>query len=270
MAASRAATMGNHGLIGNLRAMMSNGVARGMTIGLLPHLIASTPSNAVYLGSYHIFRPYFYEYFGEGSHAAALCSAFGAVSCTNVIMSPFFVVRTRSQLDAKLKMGDIYRSIYKTSGVVGFWRGTGTNIAGRAVEECIFWMLYENAKRQCGTVNESSTVLKGLGIVGLSAACKLVGSTIAYPYNVVMTHLREVNPITNQHNFHSVPQVARHVYRSDGLRGFYAGLTPALLRSVPSKASQIFAFEMAMLAFHKLCCEPVTAEPNGAQMVAAH
>jgi solute carrier family 25 (mitochondrial carnitine/acylcarnitine transporter), member 20/29 len=40
--------------------------------------------------------------------------------------------------------------------------------------------------------------------------------------------------------------VARRTYHSDGLKGFYRGVTPTILRAFPTNASAYFAYETIM------------------------
>jgi len=41
----------------------------------------------------------------------------------------------------------------------------------------------------------------------------------------------------------------RHVYRTTGVRGFYAGLTPTILRAFPTNACAFYVYEGLMRAF---------------------
>lgn len=52
--------------------------------------------------------------------------------------------------------------------------------------------------------------------------------------------------------------IARNIYRADGLRGFFAGLAPCLLRSFPVNASALFVYEgiLRLLDAEKVCCFP--------------
>merc|ERR1711916_347982 len=99
-----------------------------------------------------------------------------------------------------------------------------------------FWFLYENAKR----VSQQGDMSQSLA--------KMIGSGLSYPYNVVMTHLREVDRTTGKHNHNSVPETIRYVYRKDGVAGFYRGCSAHLLRCALSKASQIWVFELVMVS----------------------
>ncbi|EPY30079.1 hypothetical protein AGDE_09623 [Angomonas deanei] len=129
----------------------------------------------------------------------------------------------------------------KKEGVRGFYRGTVTNIAGRFVEEGLFWSVYELLKRitHKGTFEQgNSFLLASAAMLSLTMVAKLTATSIAYPYNVIMNHLRTVNKQTGKHDFVKVFPTIKHIYRHDGFMGFYKGLAPQLLRSVISKATQ--------------------------------
>ena len=53
----------------------------------------------------------------------------------------------------------------------------------------------------------------------------------------------------------SLVSVAQNIYRVDGLRGFYAGLTPCILRAFPVNASALFVYEGILRLLHaeKVC-----------------
>jgi solute carrier family 25 protein 33/36 len=165
-----------------------------------------------------------------------------------MILGPLFLIRTQCQVDSSKTMSVVAREVFKSSGVRGFWRGTLTNVAGRFVEEGTFWSVFEALKRVTseGHFEDRNFIFASFAVVGLSGASKLIGTSIAYPYNVVMNHLRTVNKATGKYEHTKILPTIRHIYRADGFLGFYKGLSPQLLRSVLSKATQIYAFELAM------------------------
>eukprot|EP00744_Colponema_vietnamica_P017715 GILI01024924.1.p1 GENE.GILI01024924.1~~GILI01024924.1.p1 ORF type:complete len:318 (+),score=66.84 GILI01024924.1:76-1029(+) len=266
LAASRDATGAAHkSIVGHIKGMFVGGVSAAFSKGLAINLIASTPSNAIYLSSYRMLN-YEATHLGINAHAVPILSAGGAVCATNLTLSPLFVLRTRVQIDPSSTFVQYAKQILKKEGVKGFYRGTATNIAGRLVEECTFWYVFETLKRVTdqGKLHRrdeqgaSSHAMGGgaysffaasAGVLGLSSASKLVGTSISYPYNVVMIHQREVDKATGKHLHTKLRPTIRHIYKCDGVAGFYKGLSPHLLRSVVSKATQIYAFELIMSVY---------------------
>jgi len=250
LAASRDATgVDSKRLSDHLRKMWAEGLVRNFTAGLSVNLITSVPTNAIYLTSYRFLKRTADETVGADSRIAPIFCAFGAVGCTNAALAPLFTVRTRCQIDADVTAMQVARQIMASDGPRGFYRGALVNALGRMVEEATFWFLYENAKRVTQQGDMASSLGWGsLGVVGLSSASKICGSGISYPYNVVMTHLREVDKATQQHKHTTIKGTVDYVYRKDGVKGFYKGAVPHLFRCALSKASQVWSFELIMVS----------------------
>lgn len=253
LAASREATaVSEKRLTAHIRAIMADeGIVRGLLLrGLFTNLASSVPSNSVYLPTYTYMRKLTRGWWGEDSQLATAVSSCTAVAATNTTLSPLFTVRTRVQLD-KTNFFEVCASILKHDGPAGFYRGLLTNALGRMVEEGLFWMIFENLKRasESGELQQGNMLWSSCSVAGLSATAKAIGSAVAYPYNVVMTHLREVDKATMQHNHTRILPTVRFIYARDGFSGFYRGLTPHMMRSVISKATQIYVFTYALFLY---------------------
>lgn len=51
--------------------------------------------------------------------------------------------------------------------------------------------------------------------------------------------------------------IARYIYRTEGLRGFYRGFLPSFLRAFPTNASAVFVFELVMKTLGPEHLDPV-------------
>lgn len=249
LAASRSATGCTHkSLWCHGKDLFREGFVRGMSTGLTANVLASMPSNAIYLSTYRTLSRFCQKNDVNKGVAPAL-SALGAVTTTNLTLAPLFLLRTRVQVNPSLPLFSLTKQIWQKDGFRGFYRGTATNIAGRFVEEGLFWSVFEFLKFQTdeGTLKKENHFLwNAFAVVGLSSLSKLVGTSIAYPYNVVMTHLRTVNKTTGIYEHTKIVPTVRHIYKADGVLGFYKGLAPQLMRSLISKATQIYFFELSM------------------------
>eukprot|EP00796_Vickermania_ingenoplastis_P001020 gene1020-609_t len=248
LSAGTAATGKKHkSLIHTTRDLFHGGLKHAFSRGLAANILASVPSNAVYLPSYRLLQIHTSSLGMDENIRPVICAS-GAVMVTNFTLSPLFLVRTRVQVSEHLTIRQVTRDVYRRDGVRGFYRGTLTNIAGRCVEEGTFWTVYELMKRltSSGSFAEANFFWASAAVVSLSMLAKLTAVSVAYPYNVVMNHLRTVNKVTGAHDHVRVLPTVSHIYRHDGLLGFYKGLAPQLLRSVASKATQIYSFELVM------------------------
>ncbi|KAL7703272.1 mitochondrial carrier protein [Lotmaria passim] len=265
LSAGRAATGKTHkSLWMTAKELFNEGLVHAFGRGLGANIMASMPSNAIYLPTYHFLKKELTDV-GVGEQARPLLCAFGAVTATNVTLSPLFLLRTRVQVDDRLTIRQVFSDVMRRDGVRGFYRGTVTNVAGRFVEEGCFWTVYELLKRVTheGNFGERGFWWTSAAMVSLTMIAKLAAVSIAYPYNVVMNHLRTVNKVTGKHDYVKVLPTIRHIYVADGFLGFYKGLAPQILRSVISKATQIYSFELAMFTYAQMCHRtppPVPAE----------
>ncbi|KAK7196571.1 mitochondrial carrier protein [Novymonas esmeraldas] len=235
------------------RELFSEGLFHAFSRGLGANIMASMPSNAVYLPTYRFLQ---HELAGLGvsEQVRPMLCAFGAVTATNMMLSPLFVIRTRVQVDDRLTIRHVFRDVLRRDGVRGLYRGTATNIAGRFVEEGCFWTVYELLKRltHAGQLGERDFLWASAAMVSLTMMAKLAAVSVSYPYNVIMNHLRTVNKVTGRHDHVRVWPTVRHIYAADGILGFYKGLAPQILRSVMSKATQIYAFELALFTYAQM------------------
>jgi solute carrier family 25 protein 33/36 len=250
MGASRAATgVSSKNLTAHIKSLFEGGLVSGLGVGLKMNLISSVPSNAVYLTGYKFFNKEVREVLGDRPVMVPFFSAMFAVMTTNGLLSPFFTIRTRVMLEKEATIGGIAKSILANEGPRGFYRGALANTSGRIVEEATFWMLYEsamawNSTHDSGSLKSGEWFWRSFLILGTSAWCKIIGSTISYPYNVVMTHLREVDAKTGKHNHNHIGPTIKFIYANDGMMGFWKGLTPHLIRCALSKSTQIYFFEV--------------------------
>lgn len=53
-------------------------------------------------------------------------------------------------------------------------------------------------------------------------------------------------PDVSPKKFPTPTLIARHIYHTEGLKGFYRGFLPSFLRAFPTNASAVFMFELVM------------------------
>ncbi|KPI85842.1 putative mitochondrial carrier protein [Leptomonas seymouri] len=265
LSSGRAATGKSHkSLWITAKELFNEGPLHAFGRGLGANIMASMPSNAIYLPTYRFLKSELTD-MGVNEQVRPLLSAFGAVAATNVTLSPLFLVRTRVQVDDRLTIRQVFTDVMRRDGIRGFYRGTVTNVAGRFVEEGCFWSVYELLKRVTheGSFGDRGFWWTSVAMVSLTMIAKLAAVSIAYPYNVVMNHLRTVNKVTGKHDYVKVLPTMCHIYRADGFLGFYKGLAPQVLRSLISKATQIYAFELALFTYAQMYHrKPITVSPE--------
>ena len=247
----------------HIRLMFKDGFLSGCRVGLVANLITSIPSNGVYLPTYNFAKESFVKNYGYHPTLTPFCAAVVAVSTTNALLSPFFMIRTTVQLNEQLTMRTAAKTIFRDNGMKGFYRGALTNTGGRIVEEALFWLAFENMKVAIGEHNTTLKAPAGDGgqhsllwsvasVLSLSMAAKLFGTSVAFPYQTVMTHLRSKDKISGVHHHTKFLPTVAYVYKEGGIAGFYKGLVPNTIRSLISKSSQVLVFEYCIQTYCKL------------------
>ena len=85
---------------------------------------------------------------------------------------------------------------------------------------------------------------------GLSGAtCKM----IMMPFDVVrkrmqVQHVESVHYVTHVHRMAGLWDCVQKTYVREGIRGFYKGVLPAVVKTAPASAATFFAFEMVKKA----------------------
>jgi solute carrier family 25 carnitine/acylcarnitine transporter 20/29 len=132
----------------------------------------------------------------------------------------------------------LFRSIYRSQGVQGLYRGWSAVVLTRASNFAYFGA-YAQAQTQLAP-HSSSRVLNAVLAGGLSGICYWL---VAFPFDVVKAKM-----MMPQARSLGLVACARDVYAKDGLRGFTRGFSPTAIRAFPANAAAFFAFEAASQA----------------------
>ncbi|XP_058721238.1 solute carrier family 25 member 33-like isoform X2 [Poecile atricapillus] len=115
----------------------------------------------------------------------------------------------------------LLRAILEKEGKRSLFRGLGPNLAGVAPSRAIYFAAYSATKERLNTV----LVPESKKVHILAAACAGISSaTLTNPIWLVKTRMQLEARVKGEMASNAL-QCAMHVYRTEGLRGFYRGIT---------------------------------------------
>ncbi|KAA6408293.1 MAG: mitochondrial carrier [Lasallia pustulata] len=247
---------------------------RALFKGLGPNLVGVVPARAINFYTYGNGKRIISQTFNNGQEAAwvHLCAAATAGIATGTATNPIWLVKTRLQLDKSRAESSGFQSSrqYKNSldctmqtirqeGIRGLYRGLSASYLG-VTESTLQWVLYEQMKlylrnRQAKLVASGrkatvwdQTVDWG-GKLTAAGSAKLFAAIVTYPHEVIRTRLRQAPLQGGRLKYTGLVQCFTTIFKEEGMASLYGGLTPHLLRVVPSAAIMFGMYEMILRMF---------------------
>ncbi|VDK23035.1 unnamed protein product [Taenia asiatica] len=235
--------------IGTLREVYRVKGFLGLYQGAVPNLLG----NAVSWGLYFLFYGALKNYAQDGDESKKLGSGeyLGLAGVSGVVVlwltNPIWVVKTRMCLQYetlgasyRLTMWSTLMEVWRTEGIRGLYRGVVPGMVGVSSGAMQF-LLYEelrnfyNSRRHHRSID---THLKASEYVLMGIISKAIAVALTYPHQVARTRLQE------QHrNYGSLINLLKTIWSCEGLRGFYKGLLPNILRTAPSGGLMFVVYE---------------------------
>ncbi|KAI9827045.1 MAG: hypothetical protein M1819_007037 [Sarea resinae] len=188
-------------------------------------------------------------------YITAFCGASGGVM-SGIVTCPLDVIKTKLQAQ-RGKSAGVYRGmigtarvIWREDGIRGMYRGLGPMLLGYLPTWAVYLTVYDSAREYFYTKTgkpliacllRSEVLMFDAENKFVARACASVtaggcSTLVTNPIWVIKTRLMAQVSSRAANNGHSPPwhykstvDAARKIYRTEGLRAFYSGLTPALL-----------------------------------------
>ncbi|KAK3943926.1 mitochondrial carrier protein RIM2 [Diplogelasinospora grovesii] len=242
---------------------------RALFKGLGPNLIGVVPARSINFFTYGNGKRLIADYLNGGEDSAWVHLSAGVLAgvTTSTATNPIWLVKTRLQLDKNVaaqsgggvaqrqykNSWDCIRQVVRHEGIRGLYKGMSASYLG-VTESTLQWMLYERMKRSLAQ-REERIVQSGrdktwwdhtvdwTGKVGAAGGAKLVAAILTYPHEVARTRLRQAPMADGRPKYTGLVQSLKLVFKEEGMAGLYGGMTPHLLRTVPSAAIMFGMYE---------------------------
>jgi solute carrier family 25 protein 33/36 len=219
--------------------------------GIIPSLMGVLPARAVYFGMYaNVKRELVLWNGGKESSWIHLTSAAASGITTATMTCPFWVVKTRMQLQSNVKqhIGTVhykntfhcFKSIYEVEGLRALYSGLCVSYLGVA-EGTLQFVLYEKAKQFVKNQRQCEQ-LSGGELFALAGASKMIASVVTYPHEVLRTRQRE----KPNSAYKSIIPSLRKIVANEGYVALYHGMVPHLMRTVPNSAIMFLCYELVI------------------------
>lgn len=186
----------------------------------------------------------------DGGHATALRLGLGERRRAPDRQRLLFQTR-RAEFHGSGLIGS-FRTIYRTEGLLGFYRGNGASVARIVPYAALHYMAYEEYRRW---------IILGFPNVEQGPVLDLVAGSIAggtavictYPLDLVRTKLayqvkgavsvgfRESKP--SEQVYKGIMDCVKTIYRQNGLKGIYRGMAPSLYGIFPYSGLKFYFYE---------------------------
>jgi solute carrier family 25 protein 33/36 len=251
-----------------LRSIYVHEGYRALFKGLGPNLVGVVPARAINFYVYGNGKRILSDHFGYyDSKTTPWSIHLGAAAiagiATGTATNPIWLVKTRLQLDkSNAESGgtgrqyknswDCIKQTVRHEGIRGLYKGLSASYLG-VTESSLQWVMYEQmkmflARREAAKLvdpHHAASVWDDVeswgGRIGSAGLAKLIAAAGTYPHEVVRTRLRQAPtvPVGGGHvkpKYTGLVQCFKLVWKEEGMLGLYGGLTPHLLRVVPSAA----------------------------------
>ncbi|XP_075046393.1 solute carrier family 25 member 33 [Mixophyes fleayi] len=115
----------------------------------------------------------------------------------------------------------VLKSILEKEGPKSLFRGLGPNLVGVAPSRAVYFASYSKAKEQFNSIFVPNSNIVHMCSAGCAA---FVTNTMMNPIWMVKTRMQLQRRVSGSKQMNAL-QCARNVYQTEGMRGFYRGLT---------------------------------------------
>lgn len=142
------------------------------------------------------------------------------------------------------------KRMWQSSGLWAYYRGLGMGLIGMFPYSAIDLSTYEYLKRVVTNRNqrkhkcsEQDAAPGRMLTGGIGALSSSFGASMVYPVNLLRTRLQSQGTVIHPPTYNGWRDCLQKTVRAEGVRALYRGLTPNLLKVVPSMSISYVVYE---------------------------
>ena len=176
-----------------------------------------------------------------------IAGAFAGI-CQLPITVPMELIRNRLQtVSNTANLGRfnslaLYCNILKSNGLKGLYKGTMITASRDSIGTSLYFTSYELSKQYMSVYYNLTDTYLSQSVSGVIAG--LAFWLPIYPIDVIKNNI-QIDDLTNP-KFKNSLECAKHIYKIDGIGGFYRGFLPCMIRSVPVHIGIFASYKLVM------------------------
>ncbi|CCG83516.1 Putative uncharacterized protein [Taphrina deformans PYCC 5710] len=237
------------GTLDVVKKILAKNGPTGLYAGVSAPLIGVTPIFAISFLGYDMGKGIVRrvsnvdEKMGFSTAQIATAGLISAVPCT-AVTAPFERVKVLLQVqgDSKKYNGsfDVIKQLYKTGGLRSVFRGSLATFARDGPGSAVYFASYETIKKSL-TPKKADGSPGDMSVTAVVTAGGMAGVamwTLVFPLDTIKSTLQATEGS-------NVSTVIKTIHARGGVKAFFPGLGPALLRSFPANAATFLGVEVA-------------------------
>ncbi|KAI1112478.1 mitochondrial dicarboxylate carrier protein [Nemania sp. NC0429] len=180
-----------------------------------------------------------------------ICGAIAGATATTTTY-PLDLLRTRFAAQGNDRVYTSLRraiwEIRRDEGLKGFFRGLTPGLAQIVPLMGIFFAAYEAARLPLGHLD----LPWGSGDATAGALASVTAKTCVFPLDLARKRIQVQGPTRSRYIHKNIPEYAgtirtiRKIFKHEGTRGLYRGLTVSLIKAAPSSAVTMWTYERVL------------------------
>ncbi|KAM5148718.1 mitochondrial glycine transporter [Mantella aurantiaca] len=172
---------------------------------------------------------------------AFLCGSLSG-TCSTLLFQPLDLVKTRLQTQqlsspgSRVGMFQLFLKVVRNENLLGLWKGVSPSFLRCIPGVGIYFSSLYLLKQQLFSGKE----LRPLESVFLGAGSRTVAGVCMLPFTVIKTRYE-----SGSYSYKSVFGALGSIYRNEGARGLFSGLTATLLRDAPFSGIYLMFYTQA-------------------------
>ncbi|CCH58986.1 hypothetical protein TBLA_0B01430 [Henningerozyma blattae CBS 6284] len=231
---------------------------RGFYKGVVPPLLGVTPIFAVSFWGYDMGKT-IVKSLGESTDTLTtnqLATA-GFISAipTTLVTAPTERVKVMLQISSNKSNNSLFgmiKQIVKTEGPMSLFKGSLATLTRDGPGSAIYFVSYELIKNKLNETSSSNS--QELNITNVCLAGGSAGMMMwltVFPIDTIKTKIQASSEGVNGKKL-TMLSATKDIYKlRGGIKGFFPGLAPALLRSFPANAATFLGVELTHAIFKK-------------------